>query len=198
MFIDITILQFRNNPQDTAADVNVIMENCRKNILHIVKEQGDSATNVDCSVFGVLGSYGVAVVWVSDQFVEILRLINLIKGKDICAESADSLPVDSVLLSAFTIFAKNILPDETIKAKLPSVMGKAILQVTLQSNLNEKIINELQEKISGIKSFHSAGEHDLLLFTDARNLYDRFEKKEIFDPQNPFYKNHIIQYEQAG
>lgn len=193
LFIGITVLQFRNNPQDTEVDVKELLENCRKNILHIVKEQGDSSTNVDCSVFGVLGSYGVAVLWVSDQFVEILRLINFIKGKDICAAVTDSIPENSVLLSAFTIFAKNILPNEIVNAKLPSVKGKAILQVTLQTNLNDSIIDELEQKIPGIESFHSAGEHDLLLFTDAKNLYNRFEKKEIFDPQNHFYRDHILQ-----
>lgn len=164
MFIGITILQFRNNPQDTAADVNVIMENCRKNILHIVKEQGDSATNVDCSVFGVLGSYGVAVVWVSVKkgcCLITIGIVNVIKW--LIYSNAEELTmkntlgiVNHVLLpyiysAVITCYYDEVV--EEIQGQIETGMTReeADKKIPVWSKYEQKLTQDLISLVSDVK-----------------------------------------------
>lgn len=187
LLLGITIFQFKDSQEESKNAIKQSLENCRKNILNIVKKEN---ALVECSVLGLLGTYGVAVIWAADQFTDILKLINLIKGSDVLSSEASKQP-DYQFISVFTIFAKN--KDGYSEEKISNLKGTAILQMTLQTNLNMSILKKIKGRIPDVKNFHTVGEYDLMLETPAKNVYRCFEKDQIFDPASDFYKFHILQ-----
>ena len=187
LFLGITMFQFKDSQGESKNTIKDSLNICRKNILEIVTRQNVS---VECSVLGLLGTYGVAVIWAADQFTDILKMINIIKGSDILASEINARP-EYRFLSVFTILAKN--KDGHNEEKIKELKGPALLQMTLQTNLNQFIIDTIKEKIPEAKNFHAVGEYDLLVETPARNVYKCFEKGKIFDPIDGFYKGHILQ-----
>lgn len=187
MFLGITMFQFKDSQGESKNNIKDSLNTCRKNILEIVKRENLS---VECSVLGLLGTYGVAVIWAADQFTDILKLINIIKGSDILASKISARP-EYRFLSVFTILAKN--KDGYSEEKIKQLQGTAMLQITLQTNLNQFIIDTIKKEIPEAQNFHAVGEYDLLVETPARNVYKCFEKGKIFDPIDGFYKGHILQ-----
>lgn len=187
LFLGVTILQFKESQEESKNSIKECLNICRKNVLDIVKEEQAS---VECSVFGLLGSYGVAIIWAADQFTDILKMINLIKGTDILSEKGTGKSAYQ-FISVFTIFAKN--KDGYSEEKVSKLKGEALLQITLQTNINDAMIQRIEKEIPEVKKLHTVGEYDLMLTTPARNLYNRFGKGDIFDPSSDFYRHHILQ-----
>lgn len=190
LFLGITILQFKESQDESTVSIQECLSICRKNILKVVETNRTHEVPIDCSVLGLLGSYGVVVVWACDQFTEILRMINLIKGTDVLSTEEMKDPAYR-FISVFTIFAKN--KDGYNPEAIEKLQGTAMLQITLQSNLNSDILQELKENISNTANLHSVGEYDLVLTTEAKNIYNLFENDAIFDPSSDFYKHHVLQ-----
>lgn len=189
LFIGITILQFRNSPIEANTNATKYINACREEILNIVNSE---ERDIHCSVFGVLGSYGVAIMWVADQYTEILELINTIKGADIkpdCKQQISGYPY----LSVYTIFAKNNISDNILNSKKNQINGKAMLRLTLQSNLNKEIYSRVKENLGNISQFQSVGEHDLLIVTDTKIIYGLFEKNAVLNRNSDFYKRYFLQ-----
>ena len=187
LFLGITIFQFKESQEESPNGVKETLNICRRHILNIVKNEN---VPVECSVLGLLGTYGVAVIWAADQFTDILRMINKIKGSDVLSEETNKQPAYR-FISVFTFFAKN--KDGYNEEKITNLKGTALLQITLQTNLNRSILKKIREEIPGCEKFHTVGEYDLMLETPVKNLYNCFEKKAIFDPSSDFYKYHILQ-----
>lgn len=187
LFLGVTILQFKESQDESKKDIKECLNICRKNILEIVKK---AQSPVECSVFGLLGTYGVAIIWAADQFTDILKMINLIKGTNILSEKGYETP-DYKFISVFTIFAKN--KDGYSEEKLSNLEGTSILQITLQTNLNNSIFEEIKKEIPEVEKFHTVGEYDLMLKTPVKNIYNLFEKKAILDPSSDFYINYVLQ-----
>lgn len=190
LFIAVSILQFKESTDRTKTEMAYSLRKYRKNILTLVKEKQSEKIPVYCSIFGTLGTYGLAIVWLSDQYVEILRLINYIKGTNVKEDTKNS---ECNFLSLFSIFAKNNLKKELIKEKLDNVEGSAMLQVTLKSNLSSDILNRFKQDLGTTACYHSAGEHDLILRTSMKELYMLFDSGQLMDPDNNFYQDHILQ-----
>lgn len=190
LFLGITILQFKECQAECDCRIVDRLNICRKRILDIVKENSKNEIAIDCSVLGLLGSYGVAVLWGCDQFTEILRMINIIKGSDIF-ENEDTAEPAYKFISVFTIFVKN--KDACSPVRIEKIEGMAMLQMTLQTNIHSGLLKELKDSLSGIESFHSVGEYDLIVITSARDLYDCFNDHHIFDPSSSFYEKYVLQ-----
>ncbi len=187
LFLGITIFQLKESQEESLNDIKDTLKICRRNILEIVKKE---KVSVECSVFGILGTYGVAVIWAADQYTDILKMINRIKGADILSEDG-SEQLAYKFISVFTFFVKN--KDGHSEEKIAKLEGTALLQITLQTNLSMSMLQEIMEKIPESKNFHTAGEYDLMLETPVKYLYNCFEKGAIFDPASDFYKYHILQ-----
>lgn len=185
LFLGITILQFKESQDESEKDIKESLNICRKNILKIIKTE---QSPVECSVFGLLGTYGVAIIWAADQFTDILKMINCIKGTNVLSD--DALP-DYKFISAFTILAKN--KDGKSEGKLENLKGTALLQITLQTNINQSVLNKIKEAIPETEKFHTVGEYDLMIKTPIKNIYNLFEKENILDPSSKFYTHYILQ-----
>lgn len=187
LILGVTIFQFKEIQAETSNNIKQTLDLCRMRILDLVKNEN---LPVECSVLGILGTYGVAVIWAADQFTHILKIINRIKGTDVLSTKDLEQP-DYKFISVFTFFAKN--KDGYNEKKISELEGVALLQITLQTNLSQKIIDKIDDKIPGSPKFHIVGEYDLMLETPIRNLYTCFENGNIFDPSSDFYRYHILQ-----
>lgn len=192
LFIGVTILQFKNNPTEQKQSATEYINACRKKILDIVSKNNAEKSKIHCSVFGVLGTYGVAVIWTADQYTEVLEQINEIKGKEICSDEENEKR-GYPYLSAYTIFAKNNFSEEIPDERIHQIKGNAMLHMTLQTNLDPKRQKELREKLEDNAQFHSVGEHDLIIMVETKKIYNLFENNKILDRGGSFYKGYILQ-----
>lgn len=187
LFIAVSVLQFMKSPDEEKQDISECMRSYREKILQLVES---SQMPVCCSVMGILGTYGVAILWAADQYIEILSLIDQIRGGNF---EKDTGGRENDFLSFFTIFAQNNMNEELKAQKMEKVDGKAILQITLQTDLNEDILQTFQCEFKPDEFLHSSGEYDLLIKADIKNLYKHFEKGDILHPKSDFYKKYILQ-----
>lgn len=192
LFIGLTILQFKESQQEIEEDISEYLSRCRENILKVVEQNSKEEIPIYCSVFGMLGVYGVAILWACDQYTEILKMINLIKGTDIHVKT-DEVKNGSSFLSVFTVFAKNQLDEAIARKKINNVKGKGMLQLTMQTSLSQQLLDRLKREIPDVQEFHCVGEYDLILEAEARLLCDKFERHKIFDPGEEFYEKNILQ-----
>ncbi len=190
LFIGVTILQFRNSPAEGESNASEYINASRSNILKIVEEERAKDTeSVYCSVFGVLGSYGVAVIWAADQYTKVLSLINKIKGVDV-TPGVDKQVAGYPYLSIYTIFTKN---NKAQKGKKEQIKGKAMLRITLQTGLDQEMYQKLRDSLGDVAQFHSVGEYDLLIIVDAKILYGLYEDNAILDRDSVFHKQYLLQ-----
>lgn len=209
LFIGVSILQFKEylDKNDINNTAKKYITNCRSTILRIVKEW--EGCQVHCSVFGILGSYGVAVLWTADQYTDILKLINIIKGKDIVAET-ETLREGNPYLSVYTIFSINKIDKAIFKEKIEKVEGDALLRITLQTDLKNEIRKALMKALQATdtshqssasddqkpvyEELHSVGEHDWMIKAPAKCLLELYEDKKILDRANEtFYSRYLLQ-----
>lgn len=190
LFIGVTILQFKESQQESSCDVKECLNRCRENILRLIEDNQKKETPIDCSVFGFLGSYGVVVVWACDQFTEIMHMINIIKGRDVLGRGAEINDPAYKFISVFSVFAKN---KDGRMENVKEIKGDAILQMTLQTNLNSNVLEKLGKNISEKMKYHSIGEYDLTLTTQMKNLYFIFDEGKILNSSSEFYEHNVLQ-----
>lgn len=142
---------------------------------------GIEGKNIDYMVLGSLGIFGVAVLWFSDQYTEILRYVDEIRVKH-----------DKLFWEAHTTISKNPLAEERedFKEKIELIEGRAFLQITTKKPFtNLGILKQM-----GIsKIIHTSGEYDIAIDMTATDVYRYFESEEIFDHDNNAYQNLFLQ-----
>ncbi len=145
------------------------------------KTIGMEGKNVDYMVLGSLGVFGIAVLWFSDQYTEILRHVNEIRVNH-----------DELFWAAHTTISKNPLAEERmdLEEKIAQIEGKAFLQVTTKEPFtNLGVLRQM-----GIDVItHTSGEYDIAIDMTAADVYRYFESKEIFDHDNDVYQNLFLQ-----
>lgn len=226
LFLGLTIFQFGHTQKGSGSSTNsyrrnlrTLRDNLRKEIDAIAIKSGISKLSYE--VFGILGSNGVAIVWLADQYTDILYLIDEIKRSHSQNKSKKIR-----FLFANTLFSKNNIDenDEELKKRIDGINGVSLLQLTIKSSLGrnvyDRIFEELGEGILEISSpakqederqvsiegktktaageehggfLHSTGEYDLSMLVCTRNLYAKFNKGQIFSTETDFYRNHILQ-----
>lgn len=192
LFVGVTILQFKNNPTEGKRTATEYINSCREKILQIVEKNKTKRPDIHCSVLGILGSYGVAVIWTANQYTEVLELINIIKGTEISSDKNTDTS-GYPYLSVYTIFAKNNVSKKTLDKRSELIKGSAILHMTLQTNLDQNIFKVLRETLGNDAQYHSVGEHDLIIIADSKKIYGLFENKAILDRDGSFHKQYILQ-----
>ncbi len=177
LFIGLTILQFKYSQKENSKDMEKFLLKCKNDILDI-KENVD----VKCAVFGTLGSFGLTIIWLADQYTDILNMVTKIKYKN------------PIFLSAYTIFAQNHKNGTDWEKKVSAIKGNAILRLTLKNGVNDEIIDKLndwKEQKAGI--YHSAGEHDVIIRMKSSKVFTAFDKMEDLYYDSDFFKKHVLQ-----
>lgn len=197
LFFGLTILQFKYSQKKICKDMGKFLKNCKRNIVNLV--HNGTKGNVKCAVLGTLGSFGLSVIWLADQYTDILEQVTNIKNKNIAAADVaetENLEEKPIFLSAYTIFAKNEKAWNVSvgEEKINQIKGDAVVRLTLKKGVNDIIKQRLQslQSLEGVL-YHCAGEHDIMLRMKAVNACQLFHKGKIFHAEADFFKNNILQ-----
>lgn len=189
LFIGITILQFKDSQKENQGNMGTFMSICKRNILKLVNEE---AMDIKCSVLGTLGSFGLTVIWLSDQYCDILKMVTKIRNTDIGKEKLERNK--SIFLSAYTIFAQNHPWGANWEQKIRKIKGEALLRLTLKRGVSEKILESLKQwRVEASEIYHSAGEHDIVIRMKAADTFNIFSSLGSLHYDKPFFKDNILQ-----
>lgn len=188
LFLGISILQMKYSEKEKCANINEYLRNCRKQILHLVK---DSGLDVKCTVMGTLGSFGLTILWLADQYTDILSLLTRIRNKDVSKSDGDE---KSIFFSSYTIFAQNHKNGNDWDARVSKIQGTAIVNLTLKKGIDIEVYNKLSEwQEENSEFYHSAGEHDVTIHMPASKAFTIFNQNYDLSFESEFYKKYILQ-----
>lgn len=194
LFLGITILQFKNSQKNKQSDMRGFLVQCKKNILELVKEERPA---VKCSVLGTMGSYGLIIIWLADQYCDVLHMVTRIRNTDIGNENlVKNRFVDnkSIFLSAYTIFAQNHRFGLDWDKKIKEIKGEASLHITLKRGLSDKILDSLKKwQIENTEIYHSAGEHDVAIRVKSADAFNLFSDGGDLNSKSDFVSENVLQ-----
>jgi hypothetical protein len=194
LFLAVTEFPFKSKYRKEE-DYEKWLENIRiKMDKTLQKRIKDEKYDVSYMFLGNLGVFGISILWFSNQYTHILDLVNYLRSQ-----------IGDTFQSAYTNISKNHLnkqlEDESIIKKIEDIDGKAIVQITLKKHLDEDMKYKSSSLVSNVK--HSAGQYDVILEMDAKDVYDKFEmgstsdkdfdKYAIFDHDTDQYQKEILQ-----
>lgn len=159
--------------------------------------------SIGCEVFGTFNSAELAVIWTVDQFVDVLYLIDHLRGLTI---HFPKTPPMRAFISSHTFIAlgRNIRPGECQDTR-----GGALIQMAGRTSAGlrdphrsgyevvgnyvrdtvRKVENELTNASSDHSTMYCAGEYDIILQTDPQLLPGLFQKPEGNEGSSTFYIN---------
>lgn len=177
LFFALTEFNFRSELRDDEDYENLLKkaENCLKETV------GLEGNNIDYMVLGSLGVFGIAVLWFSDQYTDILQCVNKVRMEH-----------GKLFWAAHTTISKNPLAEgrEDLEGKINEIKGKAFLQATIKKPFDKLGI---LKQIGVIKLTHTSGEYDVAIDMEASDVYRYFESEEIFDHDKDAYQNVFLQ-----
>ena len=188
LFLGISILQMKYSEKEQCTNMNEYLRTCRVQILDLVKQSG---LDVKCTVMGTLGSFGLTILWLADQYTDVLSLLTKIRNTDIAQRGRDE---KSIFFSSYTIFAQNHKSGDNWDARVSQIQGTAIVNLTLKKGINKEVcakISEWQEEDSML--YHSAGEHDITIHMKASKAFTIFNQTYDLNFDSDFYKKYILQ-----
>lgn len=190
LFLGITVLQFKDSVRKTANEIGLekLLQKYRKEILGYVGIDKD----IKYEVFGTLGSFGLTIIWLADQYTKILDSVTKIRNYKI-SEDDGSI---SDYLSSYTILAQNHRREGDISwnEKVNNIEGDAILHLTLKKGIDNNVksfLKRLCKDQDCVK--HCVGEYDLVLTLPSKEVYRAFEKDGDLNFSSVFYTKYILQ-----
>ena len=188
LFLGISILQMKYSEKEKCFSMNEYLRICRSQILEIVKNSG---LDVKCTVMGTLGTFGLTILWLADQYTDILDLLTLIRSKDISKENGED---KSIFFSSNTIFAQNHKNGDNWDTRVLNVQGTAIVNLTLKRGIDSEVYSKLSAwQAKNSKVYHSAGEHDVTVHMLASEAYKIFNENYDLNYNSDFYKKYVLQ-----
>lgn len=188
LFLGISILQMKYSEKEKCNNMGDYLKTCREQILHLVQESG---LDVKCTVMGTLGSFGLTILWLADQYIDVLSLVTLIRNQDISKADGDK---KSIFLSSYTIFAQNHENGDTWNERILKIKGNAIVSLTLKKGAESFVCNKLAKwKIEDSNLYHCAGEHDMMIRMESSKVFKFFNHGYELNFDADFYKEYVLQ-----
>ncbi len=194
LFLGITILQFKDSQKEQHADLSDFLKRCKESILTLVEYEcaKKDMPDIKCSVLGTLGTFGLIILWMTNQYTNVLGIVTKIRNTDIGA--AEHAANKSIFLSAYTIFAQNHRSGADWEKKIREIRGEAVLHLTLKRGVSEQILQSLKKwQIPGTEIYHSAGEHDIAVRMQSSTAFSLFDNGEELDSIGELMKKYILQ-----
>lgn len=189
LFVGITILQFKDSQKENQTDMSDFLRRCRKNILQLTAEE---MPYIHCSVLGTLGSFGLTIIWLADQYCDVLHMVTKIRNTDITND--DITQNKSVFLSSYTVFAQNHSYGADWNNKIIQIKGQAILRLTLKKGVSRAMLTEIKKwRADETETYHSAGEHDVVFRINSADAFDIFSDKGDLFISGEFVKENVLQ-----
>lgn len=189
LFIGITILQFKDSQKENQTDMSAFLRCCKKNILQLVERE---MPHINCSVLGTLGSFGLTIIWLADQYGDVLHMVTKIRNTDITND--DITQNKSVFLSSYTVFAQNHSYGANWDKKVAQIGGQAVLQLTLKKGVSRTMLAEIAKwQADEAKTYHSAGEHDVVFRMNSADAFNIFSERGDLFISGEFIKENVLQ-----
>lgn len=196
LFVGFTILQFKFFQKRENLRMSEFLCDCQEQILSLVENE---YPDVKCSVLGTLGSFGLTIFWLTDQYIDVLNAVTKIRNIEF-GRKMDGVQ-HSAFLSSYTIFAQNHpLADEVEKAKrkkkIHEISGQAMLHITLKCGVNKEILKKIREACQITEKhvvLHSAGEYDITVKMQSSKAFFVFQSEEPLYCESDFFQKYILQ-----
>ncbi len=175
-FFCLSMFSLTNQVTSICPDGFSFLRIIRHKILSIIDVVNEKlpGTDICCEVFGTFNTSEIAVIWLADEYVDTLHLLDYFKHMTIkVSGESDSVPVFMTTFSVITMRSNLEPTDEVFNMK-----GDALIQFSFNDE------NTSYEKLGDIKShileycaddeqlenYDSAGEYDWAVRCSARHL----------------------------
>lgn len=188
LFWALTEFPFRSELREKMEGYDGLLMEAR-GLLHQVIDRGYAESSEDCRymALGVLGTFGIAVLWFSNQFTDILERVNKIKANS-------KYKGERMYLAAHTMFSRNPMYNngDNGSGLIGQIKGYAYVQLTLKKWISGQLdAMKTEGKFKNMR--HTSGEHDIAFEMLAKDAYLSFESKDGFNHDKDVYQGHILQ-----
>lgn len=163
-------------------DISMILKKIRRHILNLVYQVNEKfKTDIRCEVFGTFNTAEIGIIWLGDQYTDILRFIDFIKFLEFQDET------EKKCRAFFSSYSTIAFQKQTIKEdkNLCDLKGNAIIQMAIHDRLdNYKTIDEIYKQLCGDQNYelsYFVGEYDFGITMPASKVLhlitDRKTKK---------------------
>lgn len=187
LFWALTELPFQNILREKMKDYGEFLQHAKAELEEMIQKESVRNTG-DCQymILGTFGIFGLSILWLCNQYTDILRIVNSIKRDSI-------YDGERVYFSAHTMFSRNPAYDQANDENelVKEIKGRAYVQVTLKKYINQSLDFFNQEKVKNIR--HTSGEYDIAMEMESRAAFLDFEKWNIFNHDKDTYQRQILQ-----
>lgn len=164
-FFVLSMLSLTNEIIEKTNDVFKLICTLREKILSIVEQLNASGVcDLKCEVFGTFNTSELAIIWLGDQYVDILQVVDFIKWMKVADGKEEVCPV---FLNSFSCIA---IKEQT---DLKNVRGSALIQIAVHDEMKDcEQLAEFAKDIIGDSEghiFYSVGEYDLVIEVSAQH-----------------------------
>lgn len=177
-FFCLTMLSLTNEVSQGVENIYHLLTQIKSKIHEVVDQvnsEFDREDKIEFEVYGTFNTSEIAVIWFSNQYTQVLKIVDFIKYLRI----KDKNNIEkSVFFSAFSVISKAIENNN-----LDNINGKALIQISLDdtiknnNDLNE-FANELIENKDFDRIYHSVGEFDIVIETSSSHALKLIKKDE--------------------
>ncbi len=184
-FFCLSLLSFTNEAR-TQIKVFEYLPKLRTQILEIIDKINEKVAEEDktvCEVYGSLNATEIGIVWLSNQYVDVLEIIKNLKRFETSIK--DEAKTRLFLASNTTITTKLDKDFDKIRPAsappFPEVKGKASVQLSVQEGSNPlKNIDDLQMGHSEWEFLRSSGEYDFVIQMPSSQALKYMQENEDF------------------
>lgn len=175
-FFCLSMFSLTNDVSSGFQDIHHLLREVRKKILSITDRinQELPRINLCCEVFGTFNTSEIAVIWLTDEYVDALHMLDFCKNMTVRINGNDKqIPVFMTSFSVITMRSNLSPDDQTFNMK-----GNALLQLSFNDENADydtlrKIKQNIVEKCSAdpnLETFDSVGEYDWAVKCSAKYL----------------------------
>lgn len=152
--------------------------------------------NIQYEIFGCLNTSEISILWLTDQYSNVLFLIDeLKKMKFSIWDAGDATMVEADLFFSFySIIGRMLANDKAVaddeKGKIESCRGTAQIDIMVSSTSSVSELSSILKKelLGLLDSSIRVGEHDCMLRLPVKDIYDQFFEEDINSEKNGLFK----------
>lgn len=171
-------------------EIFCMFQKIREKILHLtdmLNEILDDNEKIVCEVYGTLGATEIGIVWLCDQYVNILFLLDYLKHMKLQFDDGEKVPLFLAVNTTVAVkYDKNLFrnPDKQ-REIFKDVKGEVFTQISFHDELGERSeADGIVEKITNgesCKILYSAGEYDMIIHMPACRALQCVQEGQILN-----------------
>lgn len=184
-FLCITVLSLSNEIKNLFTEEITLINILHDKIISLVNKLSIHS-KIICDVFGTFNASEMAIVWLADQYVEILQAVDYIKHIQIKFQDGLS---EQAFFTSFSTFVSNYSYEKDIvspnrKTSYKDVKGSALIQISIHDVIKsfgnlKNFIEQITENISAENVMHSVGEYDAIIKVPAKDVISLLKPSKL-------------------